>query len=63
MRRSEQNPVPGPYSIAAWTLPLLVVAFMVWLGYPLLVLGLIVPILVPFVVADLLTKPPPRARN
>jgi hypothetical protein len=33
---------------------LLVVAFMVWWGYPLLILGLMVPILSPFVLADLL---------
>ena len=54
----------GWFSIAVLMAPaLLVVALMVWWGYPLLVLGLMVPILLPFVAADLLTKPPPKARN
>lgn len=68
--RARRKKAPKGTEVLSWfgiaviiSLALMVVAFMVWWGYPLVVLGLMVPILLPFVAADLLTKPPPKLRN
>ena len=62
--RSRRTEVLSWFGIAVIiSLALMVVAFMVWWGYALVVSGLMVPILLPFVAADLLTKPPPKLRN